>query len=199
MINLERNNAAELAVELGLLIVSPEKCGFPGRKGGGRVDVIVDVRGSASEVTLRTFLLGRLLVESLKFRDEQATIGGISRGGVMLGSQLALVSGRPFSTVLPEGPRESGLRRSVEGSVSGRNVIIFDNAISTGASIIAAERQVKAAGGIVIGALAVVAYSALPEFDFPLHYLFHVRELVNAAYRSGRIEKTRYKTIQENL
>jgi orotate phosphoribosyltransferase len=196
--NIERKDAARIAVQNDLLVISAAKARFPGRKGSEGVDVIVDVRSSAANLPLRTFLLGSLQQELLRFKPD-SLIAGISRGGVMLGAQLALIAGRGYATVLPEGPRPSGLQRAVEGKVRDKTVILFDNVVSTGGSVKDAVAQIERAGGAVEAAIVIANYGPVPRFDFPFVSLFSVRELVNAAYESGLISTTRHKTILERL
>src|SRR4051812_40405454 len=127
----------KICVELGLLAISPEDRPFRGRKGGPPSEVLIDVRGAASNVPLRSVLFGALMNELATFCLD-ASIGGVSRGGFVFGSPLAWVSGRPFVGVLPDGPRDSGLQRAVEGVVINRKVVLIDNVLTGGGSLRAA-------------------------------------------------------------
>jgi orotate phosphoribosyltransferase len=188
---------ARKAVDLGLLVFSPAGRPFPARRGGSPSEVIIDVRGAAGNLTLRSLLLGSLLCELSKFPAE-AVIGGVSRGGIVFGAQLALVAGRPFVTVLPEGVRSSGLRRSVEGNVQELTVVLFDNVATTGQSLRDAGREVAHAGGTVAGALVISSYDEIPSLSFPFHQLFEFRDLVNAEHEAGKIDTSRRNNLLKN-
>lgn len=170
----------------GLLAFSSEDKPFPGRKGSAPTEAIVDVRGSTTNLPLRGILLGAL-AGALADYPATAVIGGVSRGGVAYGAMLALVAGCPFVSILPEGPRPSGLRRAVEGEVRGQNVVLFDNVVTSGSSLIAAAKQVTEAGGTVAGALVVCAYQPTVSLPFPLTKILEFHVLIHTAHEAGKI------------
>jgi orotate phosphoribosyltransferase len=196
--NERENQLALTAVQLGLLRIAPEGQPFPGRNGGPSHEAIMDVRGAASCLPLRSFLLGGLLNEICNF-PAGVIVGGVSRGGLVLGSQLALIAGRSFVTILPEGPRAAGLQRSIEGQVEAQSVILFDNVASSGSSLGDAARQVINAGGNVAGALVVGTYGTIPPLPFPLHVLLSFRGLIEAAHEAGIINNARRNKILSTI
>lgn len=177
-----------------MLAVSPPWRQFPGRKGGLPSEFIMDVRGAASNLALRGILLGAL-ADGLSCFPLNSVVGGIKSGGLVLGAMLALVVSREFVTVLPEGPRASGLQRAVEGSVLHRDVVLFDNVVSTGKSLVDASSHVAGAGGKAVGALVVGSYDAPPELPFPIISLLTLTDLVEAAHEVGLISTARRNQI----
>jgi orotate phosphoribosyltransferase len=194
---------ARRAVALGLLRLAPEGQPFPGRRGGLPMPALIDVRAIAANLPLRALVIGALL-DALSEYPSDAVIGGLSRGGLVLGGQLAVVAGRPFVAVLPEGARASGLQRAVEGDVNNRDVVLFDNVVTTGASLRAAAAHVVDAGGIVAGALVVGTYGRLPRLPFKVHTLLTLNDLLRAAPVKNARARTRHtpsttsRTINRN-
>lgn len=186
-----------LCVENGLLVFSPEDRPFPGRKGGPPSEVLMDVRGASSNVPLRGVLLGALANELSRFPLD-AVIGGVSRGGYVFGSMLAVVAGRPFAGVLPDGHRASGLQRAVEGMVVNRRVVLVDNVVTCGGSLLEAAGHVAAVGGTVVGGLVIGFYEAPPSLPFPVIGLFTLADLVNAAHEVGLLNTARRNRILKN-
>ena len=184
---MDTKRLARLCVENGLLVACCSERSFPGRNGGTASDYIIDVRGAASNLPLRGILLGAL-GDGLSNFSQSAVVGGVSRGGLVFGSMLALVVSRGFVAVLPDGPRASGLCRAVEGVVLGRKVVLFDNIVGSGRSLLDAAGHVAAAGGAVVGAMVVGCYGVVPALPFPVISLLNLADLVDAAREAGRNE-----------
>jgi len=180
-----RTQLARRAVDLGILRVAPAGQEFPGRRGGPPAKALMDVRAVASNAPLQTLIIGALL-HALGDFPAGAVLGGLSRGGLVLGAQLALVARRSFVAVLPEGPRASGLQRAVEGDVTDRDVVLFDNVLNSGASLRDAAAHVERAGGRVAGALVVGTYQKPRRLPFKVRSLFGFNDLLRAASSSTR-------------
>jgi orotate phosphoribosyltransferase len=185
---------ARRAVQFGLLLIAPDGEIFPGRQGGPAGEVLIDARGVSASLALRTLVLGALANALLEF-GENTVVGGVSRGGLVLGAQLALLAGRPFASILPEGPRESGARRAVEGDVSRRDVVLFDNITTSGDSLRRASVHATSAGGRVVGALVVGTYGTVPSMAFPVRTITNLDELVEAAHELGLLSSARRNRI----
>ena len=195
--NANENNLALTAVRLGLLCIASEGQPFPGRNGGPPGEAIFDSRGAPAAPLLRTVVLGALMVELARF-PEDAVIAGLRSSGLVFGAQLAAFSSRPFVTVWPDSNRQSGLQRAVEGDVSGKPVVLFDNALATGDSLRLAAARVTESGGKVAGALMIGAYREPPAFSFPVIRLFTISQLLHAAQELGQISQARLEQLLKN-
>lgn len=191
---MNKERLAKECVERGLLVFSPEGRPFPGRKGGGPSEVLMDLRGAASVLPLRGILLEALAADVAGYPAE-VSIGGVKSGGYVFGAMLALMSGRPFVGVLPDGPRSSGLQRAVEGEVCSRPVLLVDNVVTCGKSLFDAAGHVADAGGTVAGALVIGFYDTPPRLPFPVTGLFTLADLVSAAREVGLIDTARHDRI----
>jgi len=116
--------------------------------------------------------IGRRFAEVLAPYDPTLVVGPTT-GGVLLSfetaRQLALSVRAAFAEPLPEGGR--ALRRGWEIRPSER-VVIVDDILTTGASLIETVEAVRAAGAEPLAAAIIVDRSTAPvELGFPLHAL----------------------------
>lgn len=156
---------------------------------GDEKDLIVDVRGAQAHPAVRAQLVAQLICEFAEL-EQGDLIACVSRGGVPLGCQMAALTGLPAATVLPDGPRTTGLKRAVEGDIVGRQCVLVDNAVTTGGSLLRSSHWIRQAGGQAVGALVVTRYGAdedLVSLPFPLRSLFTWRDLVALAADEGLI------------
>jgi len=171
------NETAIRAVHLGLLRLAPQDSPFPGRKGNEK-PYIIDARGAGTNIKLRLLIVS-LLSDLLQTYEPFDVIGGVSKSGVTWGSWLAWDKRAAYATVLPDGPRTSGLQRSVEGDVRGKRVVLVDNWVRTGESLSQAIEQVSIAGGEVVGAVAIARHEA-SSVGFKLSTIWTDSELLEA-------------------
>lgn len=87
---------------------------------------------------------GRELAESLvRWRDSDAVIFGIPRGGVVVAAEAARILRLPVDVAILRKRRRSAFPRS-SGPVAGRTVIVIDDGIATGATASAACAALRA-------------------------------------------------------
>ena len=83
-------------------------------------------------------------------------LAGMELGAVPLVVATALRTGRPY-VVIRKAAREHGTRQRYEGDIpAGAQVLLIEDASSTGGSALESIRVIRAAGGIVTRALVVV-------------------------------------------
>lgn len=89
-------------------------------------------------------------------------IGGVATAGI---PHAALVADRldlPMNYVRAK-PKDHGQGKQIEGQLSAADqVVLIDDLISTGGSVLAAARAVQAAGATVLGVVAIFSYE-LPD------------------------------------
>jgi orotate phosphoribosyltransferase len=188
------NASANAAVRLNLLRFAAPGTLFPGRNGAPGSSVLADIRGALSNVALRTIILeqlGAVLAENFANAD---VVAGVAKAGISWASMLADRAAVSAAVVNLDGPRASGLRREVEGDVTGRRVVLIDNLIALGGSLRRAAGIVSGAGGSVVGALTIVADPGAP-LEFAVHSLWTQRELVDAAFDVGRIDGEAHRRL----
>ena len=181
---------AESAVALDILrVAQPVGARFPGRRGVPDMPYIADVRGALANLNLRRLIV-REMVDRVRQNFENAEmVVGLSKAGTAWGALLAWELNLPGGVVHLDGPRNSGLQRQVEGSVTGRRVLLVDNLTRSQSSVVDAARIIEAEGGAIAGAMTVVRRTVVgPEHVpawFPVLTLCSDAELAAEGLRQG--------------
>lgn len=85
-------------------------------------------------------------------------VGGVALGGLMLSPAIAYGMQRGHVAIRPE-PKAHGRGQQIEGGkVDGRRVIVIEDAVTTGGSLLGAIQSLRAAGAIVDQALCLVVH-----------------------------------------
>lgn len=189
-----RGAAAE-AVRLGMIKFAPPGNPFPGRRGGESHDFLIDTRGAGTNIALRTLIVGALRLRLFEFVAIEV-IAGVAKSGITWGSWLAWEEGLRYATVVPDGPRASGMKRAVEGDVAGKRIILIDNFTLSGDSIAKAAQQAELAGAQVCGALVVVKHPRASS-RLPLLSAWDLLDLLDASVEAGLIDARTRQRIWE--
>lgn len=93
---------------------------------------------------------------------EAEVIGGVATAGIPHATGVANILGLPLNYVRPQ-KKDHGKKSQIEGRCQkGDKVVLIDDLISTGGSILKAVKAVREEGGDVIGTVAIFSYD-LPE------------------------------------
>lgn len=172
------------AVDAGLLVLAPAGTRFPARN-NRPLPFVIDSRGAGANLPLRTMIVDGL-TSCLPGLPPFDVIAGLSKAGVVWAAWLSWLQNQPYATVHLDGPRNSGLQRSVEGDVSGKRVLLIDNWLRTGASVEKAVEIVKRAGATPVGALAIVTDGEAEVDGVALAAVWHIDQLLDAAGLADR-------------
>ena len=179
------NAFAEAAVALGILrVAQPLHARFPGRNGAPGMPFIADVRGAPADLDLRRLIVREMVRRFRRDFETADMVIGLAKAGIAWGMLVAWELGLPAGVVHLDGPRKSGLRRQVEGSVTGRQVVLIDNLTCTHSSLITAARIIESEGGAVAGAMTVVGLETGPA-SFLVSTLCTEAELEAEGMRQG--------------
>ncbi|PMD72506.1 orotate phosphoribosyltransferase [Companilactobacillus nuruki] len=89
-------------------------------------------------------------------------IGGVATAGIPHATGVSNILNLPLNYVRPQ-KKDHGKKSQIEGRLQkGDKVVLIDDLISTGGSILKAVKAVREEGGIVIGTVAIFSYG-LPE------------------------------------
>lgn len=123
-------------------------------------------------------------------------IAGTATAGI---PHAALVSERlqlPMVYVRGEA-KQHGKGNQIEGKISpGDEVVLIEDLISTGGSVINAAEALKVAGANILGVAAIFSYglekgtAQLNEANLTVHTLTNLAMLLNVAAEKGSIDKT---------
>jgi orotate phosphoribosyltransferase len=125
-------------------------------------------------------LTGALMFEALASLPPCEAVAGVELGGCPLASAVSLTSflrGRPLPALyVRKEVKDHGSRRLLEGDKSlapGMPIVMLEDVITTGGSTLKAVEKVAAAGGKVVGVVALVdrlegGAEAIREAGLPL-------------------------------
>jgi orotate phosphoribosyltransferase len=133
-------------------------------------------------------LIGQLALERFRARNwRPAAIGGLTLGADPVAYAVAAAAHRAGLNVdaftVRKEPKPHGTAGRIEGCfTAGADVVIAEDVITTGQSALAAIRAVEAAGGRVVGVLAVVdreegGRRTLEDAGYPVEALVAARDL----------------------
>lgn len=111
----------------------------------------------------KTIALSLAALIKAKFPDVEI-IGGVATAGIPHAAIVAEILALPMIYVRAQ-PKNHGAKKQLEGyDVTDKKVVLIDDLISTGGSVLGAAQAVKSAGGEMLGVVAIFTYG-LPQAD----------------------------------
>lgn len=170
---------------------------------GWNSPIYTDNRKTLSYPEIRSFIkveLTRVIMES--FKDAEV-VAGVATGAIAQGALVADQLGIPYVYVRST-PKDHGLENLIEGNIKpGQKVVVVEDLISTGKSSLKAVEAVRAAGGVVVGMVALFTYGfPLAEENFrkagvKLITLSNYNAMIEAALATGYIQESDVDTLKE--
>lgn len=162
---------------------------------GWKAPIYCDNRKILSFPETRSFIRDQF-VEVIKLKyPEVEVIAGVATGAIAHGVLVAEKLGLPFIYIRSK-PKGHGLENLIEGDLKpGQKVIVIEDLVSTGESILKAAEAVSDFGGNVLGMLAIFTYNfPLANENFKkagleLTALSHYQVLVELALENGDIKE----------
>ncbi|NEZ89358.1 orotate phosphoribosyltransferase [Weissella paramesenteroides] len=120
-------------------------------------------------------------------------IGGVATAGIPHAAWVAEKLDLPMIYVRSK-PKDHGTGKQIEGVLAaGQKVVLIDDLISTGGSVLGAVKAMQAAGGEVLGVAAIFSYE-LPAATInfaqaatPFSSLTNFSSLIQVAQKTGEI------------
>ena len=131
-------------------------------------------------------------------------IAGVPTAGMGFASVIAYNFKKPFFYTRPR-MKTHGRERRVEGILMpGNRVLIVDDLITTGKSLIQAVTVIRAEGGVVNDAVVLVnreegGKEKLASRDVALHYLLDASEAADKLFEIGAITEEQLETIMKQV
>jgi orotate phosphoribosyltransferase len=131
-------------------------------------------------------------------------VAGVPLAGIPFASQIAYNLGKPFLYVR-KGIRLHGRKRRVEGILSsGDRVLLVDDLVTTGLTLNRAAKAVRAEGGIVKEAIALLdreegGKEKLEKNGIKLYSLLRMSEVASTLFEIGAIDEENRKTILKQI
>ena len=125
---------------------------------GIKSPIYTDNRKVISFPTARKTIIDGLVTLIKEQYPDVEVIGGVATAGIPHAAWVAEKLGLPLIYVRAQ-PKDHGTGKQIEGSLqSGQKVVLIDDLISTGGSVLGAVKATRAAGGEVLGVTAIFSY-----------------------------------------
>lgn len=143
-------------VEQKIITISPSK---PYTYASGMLSPIyTDLRLTVSYPGLRDWIATDLADLIKKNYPDVTIIGGVATAGIPHAAWVAAKLALPMIYVRPE-PKDHGKGRQIEGRFSANDkIVLIDDLITTGGSVLNAVKATKNEGGNVIGVASIFTY-----------------------------------------
>lgn len=135
--------------------------------------------------------------------DDVDVIAGVATAGIPHAAYVAERLEKPLVYVRSK-PKDHGRGKQIEGVLKkGQKVVVIDDLLSTGGSALKAVKAVEAAGGKVIGVVAIFSYQ-LPELDknfqeagLPYYTVTNYTTLIETAKDNNMISDSQLASLHE--
>jgi orotate phosphoribosyltransferase len=131
-------------------------------------------------------------------------VAAVPIAGIPFASQIAYNLKKPFLYVRKDA-KLHGRERRVEGVlVSGEKVLLIDDLVTTGLSLIEAAESVRAEGGITTDAVAFLdreegGKELLEKNGVRLHAMLRISDIAQTLYDIGTLDEESLKTIMKQI
>lgn len=198
--NQSRQAIADILLEIGAVSLNPTQ---PFTWASGlKTPIYCDNRLIMSHPQARTTVEQTLadLIQS-EFPNVDV-IAGTATAGIPHAAIVAHLLNKPMIYVRSSA-KGHGKQNAIEGHLAaGQTVVMIEDLISTGGSVIQAAKTVQAAGGEVLGVCAIFNYllakgkDAFAAVDYPLHTLTDYQVLVEQAVQNESLAAYR-ETLEQ--
>ena len=147
--------------------------------------------------------LQNLIVEKTGL-DDFDCLASVPTGGLVVTSALAIEIVKPLIYVRSK-PKEHGTAKSIEGKISaGVKVVMVDDVITTGTSVLNGINQLKEAGLLVSDLYVIInrlegADKALNDIGVQTHQLTDILEITDILFQEKLIDKEIFEKIKNQV
>ncbi|MGK4017426.1 orotate phosphoribosyltransferase [Weissella paramesenteroides] len=160
---------------------------------GIKSPIYTDNRKTISFPDARRIIIDGLVTLIKEQYPDVAVIGGVATAGIPHAAWVAEKLELPMIYVRSK-PKDHGTGKQIEGVLAaGQKVVLIDDLISTGGSVLGAVKATQAAGGEVLGVAAIFSYE-LPAATMnfaqtatPFSSLTNFSSLIQVAQQTGEI------------
>ena len=147
--------------------------------------------------------LQNLIVEKTGLNDFDC-LASVPTGGLVVTSALAIEIVKPLIYVRSK-PKEHGTTKSIEGKISaGMKVIMVDDVVTTGTSVLNGINQLKEAGLLVSDLYVILnrlegGDKALSDIGVQTHQLTDILEITDILFQEKLIDKEIFEKIKNQV
>ena len=147
--------------------------------------------------------LQNLIVEKTGL-DDFDCLASVPTGGLVVTSALAIEIVKPLIYVRSK-PKEHGTTKSIEGKISaGMKVVMVDDVMTTGTSVLNGINQLKEAGLLVSDLYVIInrlegGDKALNDIGVQTHQLTDILEITDILFQEKLIDKEIFEKIKNQV
>ena len=147
--------------------------------------------------------LQNLIIEKIGL-DNFDSLASVPTGGLVVTSALAIEIVKPLIYVRNK-PKEHGTTKSIEGKTSvGMKVVMVDDVITTGTSVLNGIKQLKESGLSVSDTFAIInrlegADKAFNDIGVRIHQLTDILEITNVLFQEKLISEEILEKIKNQI
>ena len=147
--------------------------------------------------------LQNLIVEKTGL-DDFDCLASVPTGGLVVTSALAIEIVKPLIYVRSK-PKEHGTTKSIEGKISaGMKVVMIDDVMTTGTSVLNGINQLKEAGLLVSDLYVIInrlegGDKALSDIGVQTHQLTDILEITDILFQEKLIDKEIFEKIKNQV
>ena len=136
--------------------------------------------------------------------DDFDCLASVPTGGLVVTSALAIEIVKPLIYVRSK-PKEHGTAKSIEGKISaGMKVVMVDDVVTTGTSVLNGINQLKEAGLLVSDLYVVInrlegGGKALSDIGVQIHQLTDILEITDILFQEKLIDKEIFEKIKNQV
>jgi orotate phosphoribosyltransferase len=168
---------------------------------GLKSPIYCDNRKLLSYPDVRSFVVTSMSIVA-RHVEKSPTIAGVATGAIAWGALIADKIERPFIYVRSKA-KGHGKENQIEGVLhEGDNVILIEDLVSTGGSVLRAVQAIRDAGGICNHVIALFTYGfpdaqkAFAEAGVTLHTLCDFEALLPVAVEKKKITESERAEVQ---
>ncbi len=170
---------------------------------GWKSPIYCDNRKTLSFPVVRDYMKQQFAAKISEMYPDVDVIAGVATGAIAQGALVADLLKKPF-VYIRSAPKGHGLENLIEGNLeAGQKVVIIEDLISTGGSSLKAVEAVRAAGGEVLGMLAIFSYGFqvavdnFAEAGVKLDTLSSYQTLLKVAVDNGHVTSEDMETLND--
>ena len=147
--------------------------------------------------------LQNLVIEKIGL-DNFDSLASVPTGGLVVTSALAIEIVKPLIYVRNK-PKEHGTTKSIEGKISaGMKVVMVDDVITTGTSVLNGIKQLKESGLAVSDVFVIInrlegADKAFTDIGVRIHQLTDILEITSTLFQEKLINKEIFEKIKNQV
>jgi len=136
----------------------------------------------------------------LASRIDYDVIAGIETSGIVHAAYLGCLLNKPIAYIRKK-PKGHGTRSLVEGLINGRRILLIDDVVTTGNTLVKAVKSIRDNGGIIEDAIVIIdrcegASKRLTDYGVRLQYILSSDLIIDTLLKQGVIDEETYMRVK---